>query len=1008
MKTITICVIIGFMFLSPIGLIFAADDTAQKPEAAPLNPDFLRYIEASRKGQHRFFTGDGHPLGYIPSPVDLSHVKGVVDSRVLTSYPSGYDLRDENRVTPIRNQGQCGSCWTFATYASLESYLMPSEPWDFSEQHLNANHGFDYLECEGGNAWMSTAYMARWDGPLRESDVPYPYSFPGQPGYSPSRHIQQVVFLPERTTYTDNDTIKYHVTQYGAVMFSFKFSSEHYNKKNWSYYYNYNPNSEKNSAKGYGWHAVAIVGWNDNYSKYNYNITPPGNGAFIAKNSWGYNWGQNGYFYISYYDKSLGDFVTFNNAEPNSNYERIYQYDPLGWVKSYGYTNSKTAWGANIFTAADTKPIRAISFYTTDSNVEYNIYIYKGVSSGKPRSGTLAAEKSGSKSYPGYYTVKLDSSVSLKKGERFSVVIKFKNSNYNYPVAVEEPDYDYSSSANANQGESYMSKTGSGSWSDMAQGSYNRNVCIKAFTGGYSPGGNPKISCSRGKMNFGSIIGGSTTNAQTFTINNSGTGTLSWTLSGDAGWLKFSPTSGTNSGVVTISINASGLSSGSYTAYLSVIDSYASNSPQKVTINLTVKNSWQAQVPFGEFATPTDGSTVRSSIPVTGWVLDDIGVTSVKIYNGNSYIGDALFVEGARPDVEQAYPTYPMNYKAGWGYMLLTNFLPNGGNGRYIIHAKATDREGHVVNLASKTIYCDNAHAVKPFGAIDTPVPGGAASGKSSRNWGWVLTPQPNKIPTSGSTINVYVDGVMIGHPQYNLYRSDINALFPGYANSNGAAGYFDFDTTSYANGVHTIQWTARDSAGNTDGIGSRYFMIDNTKSNRASVNGLPGYQEKNPGLDSNNHMGIYHWVSEISGIPGDYTGIFKFKRGYNEDEGFEAGEPDEREIVKIVIREDELLRIYFDDKMNETLDENNAETKRYDILEYDNGLINYEFSGYQVIGERLKPLPIGSAIDSRMGIFYWQPGPGFIGEYEIVFIFKDFLGIMSKRSINIKIIPKL
>ena len=108
--------------------------------------------------------------------------------------------------------------------------------------------------------------------------------------------------------------------------------------------------------------------------------------------------------------------------------------------------------------------------------------------------------------------------------------------------------------------------------------------------------------------------------------------------------------------------------------------------------------------------------------------------------------------------MEQAFPGYPKNYQAGWGYMLLTNFLPNSGNGTFILYAKATDLEGHEVTLGTKTIHCDNANAVKPFGAIDTPPQGGTANGSSFTNLGWVLTPQPNSIPTDGSTINVFVD----------------------------------------------------------------------------------------------------------------------------------------------------------------------------------------------------------------------------------------------------------
>ncbi len=138
------------------------------------------------------------------------------------------------------------------------------------------------------------------------------------------------------------------------------------------------------------------------------------------------------------------------------------------------------------------------------------------------------------------------------------------------------------------------------------------------------------------------------------------------------------------------------------------------------------------------------------------------------------------------------------------------------------------DSSGHEVTLGIKTIICDNAGAVKPFGAIDTPAPGSTVSGSTYRIQGWVLTPMPNSIPLGGSTINVYLDGKYLGHPVYNIYRSDIASLFPGYANSSGANAYYYLDTTKFSNGVHTVAWVAVDNAGNTDGIGSRYFYIRN------------------------------------------------------------------------------------------------------------------------------------------------------------------------------------
>jgi len=393
--------------------------------------------------------------------------------------------------------------------------------------------------------------------------------------------------------------------------------------------------------------------------------------------------------------------------------------------------------------------------------------------------------------------------------------------------------------------------------------------------------------------------------------------------------------------------------------------------------------------PFGSFDTPIHGSTVYSSIPVTGWALDDYGISCVKIYRKQGktmvYIGDGVFVEGARPDVAAAYPGYPNNTKAGWGYMMLTNFLPNSGNGTFEIHAVATDVVGKTTILGTKTIYCDNANAVKPFGAIDTPSQGGTASGNNFINWGWVLTPQPNHIAIDGSTINVYVNGVNLGHPNYNIYRSDIAALFPGYANSNGAAGYFYLDTTAYANGVHTIQWTATDSAGNTDGIGSRYFSIRNTGNYNSSTK---SYQ-----LKTRWQTPIFS-SAKLSQIPVDNSAAVRVKRGFTEDIEPEVVFADETGMNMINIKEVDRLQIYL--------------TNRFDDNSTAESLNSNSFWGYLEVNNRLEALPVGSTLDTQRGIFYWQPGPGFIGEYCFVFIEKEKNTDISRKNIVVKILPRL
>jgi hypothetical protein len=138
-----------------------------------------------------------------------------------------------------------------------------------------------------------------------------------------------------------------------------------------------------------------------------------------------------------------------------------------------------------------------------------------------------------------------------------------------------------------------------------------------------------------------------------------------------------------------------------------------------------------------------------------------------------------------------------------------------------------TAEGGQVTDIGTVTITVDNKDSVLPFGSIDTPTEGGTESG-TFYNFGWALTLEPNMIPIDGSTITVYIDNLPVGHPVYNNYRMDIATLFPNYANTPGAIGYFFIDTTTLKNGLHTIAWVVIDNAGNAQGIGSRYFTVQN------------------------------------------------------------------------------------------------------------------------------------------------------------------------------------
>ena len=190
-------------------------------------------------------------------------------------------------------------------------------------------------------------------------------------------------------------------------------AKEYFNDKNGYNYYNNNGNfKDKSFIDKYEGHAVTIVGWDDTYSKNNFKITPPGNGAWIVKNSWGGNWGNNGYYYISYYDASfakIDDSFTFI-LNDSTKYNKNYQYDIQATEISsdLGYNTYK-----NIFTSEGNENLVAISSYF-DKGITYTIYINV--------TGKLYAQTFKS-TIDGYFTVKLRNVIPLSKGQKFEVII---------------------------------------------------------------------------------------------------------------------------------------------------------------------------------------------------------------------------------------------------------------------------------------------------------------------------------------------------------------------------------------------------------------------------------------------------------------------------------------------------------------------------------------------------------------------------------------------------------
>ena len=278
---------------------------------------------------------------------------------------------------------------------------------------------------------------------------------------------------------SDNDEFKQLIMDYGAASLSYNenYTDNKFGEDGSSYYYNPNENTSN--------HAVTVVGWDDSIPASAFKTTPAGDGAWLIKNSWGEYSRDNGYFWLSYYDKSIsgvGIAYDFTVDGADDYFDTRYSYDGGNSLASFGYSRPDI-YGANVFTADKDSYVTGAATYTSaGNNIELSVYTSLKDAS-DPTSGTKSAVATMSNvKYEGYYSLKFDAPVKVKKGETFAIVAKITKDSGTVRIYSE---YGYSMngltySLKANKGESFYTYNPSYGWFDCTDSGKN-NLMIKAY-----------------------------------------------------------------------------------------------------------------------------------------------------------------------------------------------------------------------------------------------------------------------------------------------------------------------------------------------------------------------------------------------------------------------------------------------------------------------------------------------------------------------------------------------
>lgn len=478
------------------------------------------------------------------------------------SLPSAYqyDVEELQQIYPgTRMQGSYNTCWAFSAVGLAEFDLIHDDKiadrsLDLSELQLayytyhneedplggtyeDMLRTYQYLNS-GGNLTLCARTLLQWQGLIPEASLPYGKAskiWVLDSSYAFSKdvaHLQNVYIL---NIHNEPQNVKKEIVKHGSAGISLHTGDQLGVYDSTAFY----EQTGETVATFYcptdiaADHAVNIVGWDDDFPATNFKTTPEGDGAWLVRNSWSDETGNDikSYFWISYYDKGIDDDVWIMDFEPADNYDFNYQYDGCSSV-SRGFKTQITTKYANVFEVkgAANEQLRAVAIaLNEDRNVPYTIKVYTNLAKrSNPRSGILAATVSGKTTYAGNYTIPLKKAVSVAKGTYYSVVVEIGNKTAGIDMEQSGSNSHLMANAYIDYNQSFIYRNGR--WIDFAEfvDQYNYslgNLCIKAFS--------DKSGASIGKVTNARIAG---------TAKN--TAKLNWTkVSGAKGYEVYRATS---------------------------------------------------------------------------------------------------------------------------------------------------------------------------------------------------------------------------------------------------------------------------------------------------------------------------------------------------------------------------------------------------------------------------------------------------------------------------------